>query len=49
MALRLLDRQQDKTRGRVSVDLVIQLSLTLFSLYIANKISIDVWRSIRGH
>jgi len=49
MALRLLDTQQDKTRGKISVDLVIQLSLTLISLYIANKISIDVWRSIRGH
>lgn len=49
MALRLLDRQQDKTRGSISIDTVIQLSLTLLSLYVVNKISIDVWRSVRGH
>jgi hypothetical protein len=48
MALKLLE-QEVKTKNKVSADIVFQLALTLFTLYVANKISIDVWRSIRGH
>ena len=48
MALRLLEKEI-KTKNKVSADIVLQLALTLFALYVANKMSIDVWRSIRGH
>lgn len=28
---------------------IVQLTLTLLSLYIANKITVDIWRSLTGH
>lgn len=48
MAIKLIDKQI-KTNNKISIELIFQLGLTLFALYIANRISIDVWRSIRGH
>jgi hypothetical protein len=48
MALRLLEKEI-KTKNKVSADIVFQLALTLFALYVANNMSIDLWRSIRGH
>jgi hypothetical protein len=38
-----------KSKNKVSVWLVVQLSITLVSLYITNRISIDIWRSMTGH
>jgi hypothetical protein len=29
--------------------LIPQLITNLFALYIANKISVDIWRSLTGH
>jgi hypothetical protein len=46
MALKTLDKD---TRSKVSVETIFQLAITLFSLYVANKISVDVWRSMTGH
>ena len=46
MALKTLDKD---TKSKVSVENIFQLAITLFSLYIANKISVDVWRSMTGH
>jgi hypothetical protein len=48
MAIELLELKT-KTKQGFSTKLVVQLALNLFALYVANKISIDVWRSIRGH
>ncbi len=31
------------------VEYFFQLTLNLFGLYIANKITIDIWRSLTGH
>lgn len=28
---------------------ILQLTITLYALYIANEISIDIWRSLTGH
>ncbi len=38
-----------KSKNKISVWLVVQLSITLVSLYITNKLSIDIWRSMTGH
>jgi hypothetical protein len=46
MALKTLDKD---TKSKVSVENIFQLAITLFSLYVANKISVDVWRSMTGH
>jgi hypothetical protein len=32
-----------------SYKLIVQLALTLLSLYIANAKTIDIWRSLTGH
>jgi len=32
-----------------TIEYVFQLMLNLFALYIANKITIDIWRSLTGH
>jgi hypothetical protein len=46
MALKTLDKD---IKGKVSVKTIFQLAITLSSLYVANKISVDVWRSMTGH
>jgi hypothetical protein len=46
MALKTLNKN---TKNKVSVKTFFQLVITLFSLYVANKISVDVWRSMTGH
>ena len=46
MALKTLNKN---TKNKVSVENIFQLAITLFSLYVANKISVDVWRSMTGH
>ena len=46
MALKTLDKD---TKSKVSVENIFQLAITLFSLYVSNKISVDVWRSMTGH
>jgi|LakMenE18May11ns_1017448.scaffolds.fasta_scaffold8982025_2 hypothetical protein len=46
MALKTLNKN---TKNKVSVETIFQLAITLFSLYVANKISVDVWRSMTGH
>jgi hypothetical protein len=43
MAVKLQSKQA------VSTNLAVQLALNLLMMYVANKISIDIWRSIRGH
>ncbi len=48
MALNLLDKP-DKTKSKVSIEYAIQLALTLLSMYIVNKIGIDIWRAVKGH
>ena len=48
MALNLLDKSI-KTKNKKSIMYSIQLAFTLFVMYLANKIGIDIWRSIKGH
>jgi hypothetical protein len=36
-------KQKNKTNN------ILQLTITLAALYIANEIGIDVWRSLTGH
>jgi hypothetical protein len=38
-----------KEKSRVSIDIFLQIGLTLFTMYIANRVSIDIWRSMTGH
>lgn len=40
---------KSKYKNKISVNIIIQLFITLISLYICNEISTDIWRSIRGH
>jgi hypothetical protein len=48
MALNLLDKPI-KTKNKVSIIYLIQLTVTLFAMYLVNKIGIDIWRAVRGH
>jgi hypothetical protein len=48
MALNLLDKP-NKTKNKISIEYTIQLAVTLFIMYIVNKIGIDIWRAIKGH
>jgi|LakMenEpi03Aug12_release.lakeMendotaPanAssembly.Ray.scaffolds.fasta_scaffold03710_25 hypothetical protein len=48
MALNLLDKP-NKTKNKISIEYAIQLAVTLFIMYIVNKIGIDIWRAIKGH
>lgn len=38
-----------KTKNRMSIEIIFQVGITLFALYVANKTSIDLWRSVTGH
>ena len=48
MALNLLDKPI-KTKNKVSTIYLIQLTVTLFAMYVVNKIGIDIWRAVKGH
>lgn len=48
MALNLLDKPI-KTKNKVSIIYLIQLTVTLFAMYVVNKIGIDIWRAVKGH
>jgi hypothetical protein len=32
-----------------TVEYIFQLVINLYALYVANKITIDIWRSLTGH
>ena len=38
-----------KTQKPKTAKNIVQLMLTLFALYVANDITIDIWRSLTGH
>lgn len=38
-----------KDKSKISLDIYLQIGLTLFVMYVANKISVDIWRSMTGH
>jgi hypothetical protein len=38
-----------KTKGKTSAEIILQLSITLVTMYVANKITVDIWRSMTGH
>jgi hypothetical protein len=38
-----------KTKSKTSAEIIFQLSITLAFIYISNKLSVDVWRSMTGH
>jgi hypothetical protein len=38
-----------KTKGKTSAEIILQLSITLAFMYISNKLSLDIWRSMTGH
>lgn len=38
-----------KNKNKPSIETIIQLSINLALMYISNKISIDIWRSMTGH
>jgi len=38
-----------KYKNKISMNIILQLFITLISLYICSEISTDIWRSIRGH
>ena len=40
---------QKDIEQKSSYKLIVQLALTLLSLYIANIKTIDIWRSLTGH
>jgi hypothetical protein len=48
MALNLLNKP-NKTKNKISIEYTIQLALTLFAMYVVNKIGIDIWRAVKGH
>ncbi len=48
MAVKLLE-DSIKTKQVPLTNVAIQLLANLVMIYVANKISIDIWRSIRGH
>lgn len=38
-----------KSKNKTSAEIILQLSITLVFMYISNKISVDIWRSMTGH
>jgi hypothetical protein len=48
MAVKLLENSI-KTKQAPLANVAIQLLANLVMIYVANKLSIDIWRSIRGH
>ena len=38
-----------KNKGKTSTEIILQLSITLAFMYISNKLSVDIWRSMTGH
>ena len=38
-----------KNKNKTSAEIILQLSITLVLMYISNKISVDIWRSMTGH
>lgn len=48
MALNLLDKPEE-VKNKISIFYAIQLTVTIFAMYVVNKIGIDIWRAIKGH
>lgn len=48
MALKLIEQKVYK-KNKVYYNIVLQIILTISAMYFANKIAIDVWRSMKGH
>jgi hypothetical protein len=38
-----------KNKSKTSAEVVLQLSITLALMYVSNKLSVDIWRSMTGH
>jgi len=38
-----------KSKSKTRAEVILQLSITLVLMYISNKVSVDVWRSMTGH
>ena len=38
-----------KSKTKTSAEVLLQLSITLAFMYISNKLSVDIWRSMTGH
>jgi hypothetical protein len=38
-----------KNKSKTSAEVVLQLSITLALMYVFNKLSVDIWRSMTGH
>lgn len=38
-----------KTQKPKAAKIIFQLSITLAALYVANDITVDIWRSLTGH
>ena len=38
-----------KTQKPKAVKIILQLSITIAALYVANDITVDIWRSLTGH
>jgi len=38
-----------KTKDKTSAETILKLSITLAFMYISNKLSVDIWRSMTGH
>jgi hypothetical protein len=38
-----------KTKSKTSAEIILQLSITLITMYVANKITVDIWRLMTGH
>jgi hypothetical protein len=38
-----------KTKNKLSLEILVQMVFTLFAFYAANRIGIDIWRSMTGH
>jgi hypothetical protein len=38
-----------KSKTKTSTEVLLQLSITLALMYISNKLSVDIWRSMTGH
>ncbi len=44
--MKLLDRHIEQ---KSTYKIIVQFSLTMLCLYIANEKTIDIWRSLTGH
>jgi len=38
-----------KSKSKTYAEVILQLSITLVLMYVSNKVSVDVWRSMTGH